>query len=73
MTASNPQDARFMKALLAFDETEQLIITRGIRALADDVFDIPKFEAWTGDLVRRHREGEKLTVNDLLISEQAAA
>jgi hypothetical protein len=56
---------RVMEAFQQLDETEQLIMMAGVRALASKAFDFPAYEAFVNDRISRYRDGKVLHLSDL--------
>lgn len=56
---------RVTEVFKQLDETEQLIVIAGVRALAAGAFDITAYEAFVNDRIDRYRAGEVLHLSDL--------
>lgn len=56
---------QIMEVFGQLDDTEQMIVMAGVRALALGAFDFNAYEAWVDERISRHRAGEELRVSDL--------
>ena len=56
---------QIMEVFRQLDDTEQMIVMAGVRALTLGAFDFNAYEAWVDERISRHRAGEELRVSDL--------